>query len=157
LTQRQSHYATLWQGDSIYTPSVAVNGQEKRNWSGIRVFEPNDARPGVLKAATSDGKSFEIEFRPQQPSGAGYDVHLALLASGISSKVAAGENSGRNLEHDFVVLDLQDAPLKPDAAGGRARLTTNKPAEPGARKAVAIWVTERGELIPLQATGDWMP
>src|SRR3954451_18288608 len=102
----------------------------------MRVFGAADAQPGLLNAVTSDGKTFEVEFQPGKPSAAGYDAHLALLASGISSKVGAGENSGRNLEHDFVVFDLQDAPLKSDAAGGRTRLTITKPAEPGDRKAV---------------------
>jgi hypothetical protein len=26
----------------------------------------------------------------------------------------------------------------------------------GTRRAVAVWVTRRGELVPLQATGGWL-
>ena len=35
-----------------------------------------------------------------------YEIHAALLAGGIISEVKAGENKGRQLKHDFVVVNL---------------------------------------------------
>ena len=154
-TERQSRYAALWRSESVYTPAVVVNGREERGWSGTRLGAPNDKQTGVLRVATSDGKTFAVEFRPAAESASVYEAHLALLGSGLSTSVRAGENSGRNLAHDFVVLDLQNADLKSDSGAQRARLTTSAAAEPGARQAIAVWITQRGQLIPLQATGGW--
>ena len=82
-----------------------------------------------------------------------YEVHAAMLGGGITSPVRAGENEGRTLRHDFVALVLTTARLK---AGG-AELNLPKPAVAGVtRHALAVWITRRGELTPLQATGGWL-
>ncbi len=156
-TDRQSRYAALWRNESVYTPAVVLNGREERAWSSLRLGQPNDTSAGVLSVATSDGKTFEITFRPGPGATAPYEAHLALLASGLSTKVGAGENQGRSLPHDFVVLDLQKADLKSESGSATARVTTGATADPGARKAVAVWVTRRSELPPLQASGGWLP
>ncbi len=156
-TERQGRYAALWRSESVYTPAVAINGREERGWSGTRLNSPNDKQAGILSVATSDGKTFAVEFRPADGSVSTYEAHLALLGSGLSTKVQAGENSGRNLAHDFVVLELQNADLKSDSGPARAQLTTAARTESGARKSIAVWVTQRGQLVPLQATGGWLP
>ncbi len=156
-TERQSRYAAHWRSESVYTPAVVVNGREERGWSGTKFDLPNNKQTGHLNVTTSDGKTFAVEFRPVDGLSSAYEAHLALLGSGISTSVRAGENNGRNLAHDFVVLDLQDAGLKSDAGFNRARLTTDATTESGARKAIAVWVTPRGQLFPLQATGGWLP
>ncbi len=38
-----------------------------------------------------------------------------------------------------------------------ARLTMDATSEVGARKAVAVWVSARDQLAPVQATGGWLP
>jgi hypothetical protein len=156
-TERQRRYAAAWHGDSVYTPAVVVNGREQRGWSAASLSPPNDKQAGFLSVSTSDGKNFSVEFRPEQGNGTEYEAHLALLGSGISTRVRAGENSGRNLAHDFVVLDLRNGDLKFETGTARARLTTAAAVEPGARKAVAVWVTRRGQLDPQQAVGGWLP
>jgi hypothetical protein len=155
-TERQSRYAALWQSESVYTPAVVVNGREQRAWPVTNFSQPNDKQVGILSVTTNDGKNFALEFRPEKETEKDWEAHLAMLACGISSNVRAGENSGRNLQHDFVVLDLQNADMK-SAGTERVRLTSNTSAEPGARKAIAVWVTPRGQLVPAQATGGWLP
>jgi hypothetical protein len=156
-TERQRGYASLWQSESVYTPAVVLNGDEVRNWSGANVSRPNEKQVGVLTAKTTDGKTFAIEFRPAGGNTADREAHAALLGSGISSKIDAGENSGRNLQHDFVVLDLSDAEMKSEGGIMRARLTMNATRETGTRKAVAVWISARARLAPVQATGGWLP
>ena len=72
-----------------------------------------------------------------------YDVHVARLGFDLNINVKAGENSGRKLLHDFVVLSLADAPLN---AGGadciwppvRLRLLGHaKRSRPGLRNAAS--------------------
>ena len=155
-TERQRRYAALWRSGSVYTPAVVVNGREQRGWSSANLSQPNEREAGVLSVSSLDAKNFAVAFRPQEGSGTEYEAHLALLGSGISTNVRAGENSGRNLAHDFVVLDLRNGDLKSKQGRARASLTTVA-VEPGARKAVAVWVTRRGELDPQQAVGGWLP
>ncbi|MGH9808986.1 MAG: DUF1223 domain-containing protein [Terriglobia bacterium] len=155
-TERQRRYAALWSSESVYTPAVVVNGREQRDWSTSDLSQPNDKSVGVLRATTSDGRNFSIEFKPAQGDPGAFEAHLALLGSGISTDVRAGENNGRNLKHDFVVLDLQSAAMRTEGGAARLSLTTRNPGEPGARKAVAIWVSQPGKLVPLQATGGWL-
>jgi hypothetical protein len=156
-TERERRYASLWGSDSVYTPAVILNGREMRNWSGAGLAAPNGKAAGVLVAKTSDGQNFTIEFRPANGVSGNWDAHLALLGSGISSRIAAGENSGRNLKHDFVALGLRDAAMEGDAEVSRARLTIPAAVEPGARLAVAVWVSGRAQLAPVQAAGGWLP
>ena len=155
-TERQSRYAAAWGSGSVYTPAVVVNGREERGWSMRNLAQPNDKQIGILRASTGDGKSFFIDFKPAQGASESWEAHLALLGSDISTNVQAGENSGRNLKHDFVVLDLQNVAMKSEAGALRASLTLGSSAGAGARKAVAIWVSSRGELAPAQATGGWL-
>lgn len=156
-TERQRRYAALWRSGSVYTPAVVVNGREQRGWSSANLSQPNDKEAGVLSVSSPDAKNFSVEFRPQEGSGTEFEAHLALLGSGISTNVRAGENSGRNLAHDFVVLDFRNGDLKSEQGRARGSLATAVAVEPGARKAVAVWVTRRGELDPQQAVGGWLP
>jgi hypothetical protein len=156
-TERQGRYASLWQSGSVYTPALVVNGSETRNWLESDPSRVNDKNSGVLNVSTVDGKTFAIDFKPENRNTGDWDAHLALLGSGISSNVRAGENRGRNLQHDFVVLDLRDAAMKPENGTLRAHLTIEATGETGPRKAVAVWVSMRDRLAPVQATGGWLP
>ena len=156
-TERQRNYGSLWQSSSVYTPAVAINGQEVRSWSGRNPAQPNDKKTGRLTAQTKDGKTFHIDFKPETGPASGWQAHLALLASGITSKIGGGENGGRNLPHDFIVLALHDGAMQEAGGTAQASLTIDAKSEPGARQAVAIWITRAGEISPVQATGGWLP
>jgi hypothetical protein len=85
-----------------------------------------------------------------------FTVHLAVLGGGFTSQVTAGENRGETLRQEFVVLATAEHPLP--AAGvarGEWALPREKIAD-GERRALAVWVTRRGERAPLQATGGWL-
>jgi hypothetical protein len=74
--------------------------------------------------------------------------------------VTAGENGGETLRHEFVVIGLEEKLLSAEAAGGPvgATVTIPKPAVTDTkRRALAAWVTRGDELVPLQATGGWLP
>ncbi|HEY2801599.1 MAG TPA: DUF1223 domain-containing protein [Chthoniobacterales bacterium] len=153
-TARQSRYAALWRSESVYTPAYVVDGKEWRNWSA-NIPSP-DEQAGRLSATSADGKDWSIDFQPAKGGAEDWEVHAALLGTGISSKIGAGENSGRKLEHDFVVLVQQDAPLQAKSNHAVGSLAIPPPSESAPRKAVAIWVSRRGQLTPVQATGGWL-
>jgi len=120
------------------------------------------ATPGVLSVEVGVDGVCAARFTPGPDAGpapAGHDIHLALLAGGISSRVTAGENRGQTLSHEFVVLGTADKALSKDAGSPteRAAVALPHPIAAGAtRRALAAWVTRRGELAPLQATGGWL-
>ncbi len=150
FTQRQYAYAERWGSRSVYTPCFVRDGAE---WHATPRVEALGGTAGVL-AASYDGANLKVEFTPAagaKPAEArGYEVHAAILGAGIVSKVTAGENSGETLRHNFVALALGAAPL----GGDLALAVPNVAGVP--RHALAVWVTRRGELAPLQATGGWL-
>jgi hypothetical protein len=154
-TERQRRYAALWSSESVYTPAVVLNGTEWRNWSS-KTIPPNDKGTGQLRIWSDDGKRWEIEFQPEKGECGEWEAHLAFLGAGIASKIGAGENSGRNLIHDFVVLFQANEPMATRGGQASVSLTIPQLSEPAPRSAVASWVTRRGQLIPVQATGGWM-
>jgi hypothetical protein len=96
-------------------------------------------------------------FTPATNAITGYDVNAAFLISGLGSDVKAGENSGRHLKHDFVVIKLVRQPLvrKNDEFQGSFVMPAEQKKTEG-RLALAVWVARRGRPEPVQAAGGWL-
>jgi hypothetical protein len=111
----------------------------------------------VLTVNSADALHWQVSFASTNLVSANYEIHAALLAGGLSSDVKAGENRGRHLTHDFVVLSLVSARLS-DAKGiARGEFTLPSSTSAAAsERALAAWVTEAGRLESLQATGGWL-
>lgn len=159
FADRQRDYAALWRSDSIYTPGFVLNGREWRGWSR----RPTPPTPitetaGVLSVLRSNTNHWQVQFAPtpgRMPDRC--TAHVALLACGLSSNVKAGENRGRRLEHDFVVLSLTPVALAKQADVFHGEFDLPTPATPnGQRLALAVWVTHGDSLEPMQATGGWL-
>lgn len=161
FTARQYAYASAWRSGSVYTPCFVRNGAEWKPLYGGPAPAGGDA--GLLSVEVGAEGVCEVEFRPdpaERAANTAYEIHIAVLGGGISSRVTAGENGGATLIHEFVALGLADERLAVEAGGTvlRARLSLPKasPSE-GTRRALAAWVTRRGELAPVQAAGGWLP
>ena len=154
FTARQQRYAAAWGGDSVYTPGFVVNGKEWRNWFGGNAVPPISTRVGVLRVSLGNDGKLTATFVPEttQPHALALDV--ALLGNDLESDVKRGENSGRKLRHDFVVLDL----IKIDMVNESNRWTGSValPMQSSADKpsAIAAWIREG--RTPIQATGGWL-
>jgi hypothetical protein len=158
FTEREYAYASVWGSPNVYTPCFVRNGSEwKPQWG---LAGTSGAPAGVLTLELADG-TCRAKYRP--PDGApddGFEIHLALLGGGLSSKVTAGENGGETLKHDFVVLGLAQKGLVVERPAGVAWATLSLPTPSvgdAKRRAVAAWVTRRGDPAPVQATGGWLP
>jgi len=149
FTDRQYAYSRQWKSESVYTPGFVLDGAEWRQPSGQYPLSSSAEKTGVLSVEYADDGQCRVRFdRPGE-----YEVHAALLGGGIISQVKAGENEGRTLHHEFVALGMKSARV----AAGTAELSLPRTAgEGGAPRALAVWVTHRGELAPLQATGGWL-
>ena len=147
FTAREYAYAEAWRSGSVYTPCAVLDGTEWR--SGGKPPHPG-AAVGVLTAAY-DGTKVRVEFSPaKERVGPDYEVHAAILGAGIISKVSLGENRGETLRHEFVALTETSGRLGTDLAL-KIPATTGVP-----RHAIAVWITRRGELSPVQALGGWL-
>jgi len=147
FTARQYAYADQWRSNSVYTPGFVLNGAEWRQSSSPPARSAETASPLVVEYA-DDG-----QCRVRFAAAGDFEISAALLGGGIVSSVGAGENAGRTLHHEFVALRLESAPL----VNGAATLNLPAAAVTGvSRRALAVWVTRRGELTPLQATGGWL-
>ncbi|MEO7385740.1 MAG: DUF1223 domain-containing protein [Gammaproteobacteria bacterium] len=151
---RQRRYAADGGISTVYTPGLLLNGKDWRRWGG-------DARPGLgapagaLRAELS-GDELVVSFAANVIAGQQMIVNVALLGTGLSSTVKAGENRGVTLDHDFVVLGLARQPLA--GATGAYTGTVRIPSSPirAPRRALAIWVSSGDSQAPLQAAGGWL-
>jgi hypothetical protein len=155
---RQRDYAAVWGSENIYTPEFVLNGREWHNW-----FELNGApglsgtKAGLLKVTSEDTHHWQVRFNPAVAGASGYEVNAALLGSGLDSDVNAGENAGRHLRHDFVVLKFIHQPLSPGNDGLQGVFTLDASQKtPEDSQALAVWVTRSGSLTPVQAVGGWL-
>jgi hypothetical protein len=157
FSQRQRQYRQAGGIDTVYTPGMLVNGEEWRGWyRGEPVPRSDDAIVGQLSLMVEAGRSAEIDFTPDvsQPM-TDLVVHVAVLGSGIESEIEAGENRGRSLRGDFVVLGYQSI-AKRDANNHWHMDWPALKASHASRYAVAAWISRGGNPSPLQATGGWL-
>ena len=158
FSDRQRAYAAAWHSDSIYTPCLVLNGREWRPW-----FRSHDGpstsgeETGILTVDSMDQKQWHVHFAAVSQKPQHYQVHAALLANGLTSDVTAGENRGRHLTHDFVVLSYTDAYLPGHTNEFHGDITLDTTAStPNVQNAVAFWVTPINQLEPIQAIGGWL-
>ncbi len=156
FTDRQRRYAKEHTIPTIYTPGLLSNGKEWRNfaWAAPTTSRGRNVGPMIVKA---DGDELAISFQPVQTLAVDKLVaNIALLGFGLTSDVRAGENMGRQLSHDFVVLEYARAPMNFD--DGSYRITTRRPRSnvDAERYAIALWVSKENQQTPLQAVGAWL-
>lgn len=141
----------------VYTPGMFKDGAEYRSW---RRTPPNEvaeqSRPaaaGELTISRVEGNEWVVTYEPANPTTKPDQVFAAVLGNKLSNAVARGENAGRRLDHDFVVLQLERAALNKSSADAQtlqARFTLD--TDVTEHPALAAWVTN-GSGQPLQAVG----
>lgn len=158
FTRRQYTYSEAWRNQRVYTPGFVVNGREWL-WSRREIIPPATSTSAGVLEVWQDGEELVVRYKPSGAATRPWVAHVALLGNGIETAVGRGENAGKKLRHDFVVLDHQHKAMKPDDnATSVAEFPAPKPAtDTKVRHALAIWVEADGRLAPLQATGTWWP
>lgn len=159
-SERQQVYAAAWRSDRVYTPGFVLNGSEWRGWSEGKPIPSLRVETGALTLDVFPGAAnvrfaFPVGSRPIMPGAP--VAHVAVLGMGLSRNIKAGENKGKTLVHDFVVMDYQRVLLREenDSWTGVGKWRVTKPAEPN-RYAVAVWVTTDEHTEVIQAAGGWL-
>lgn len=152
-TQRQYRYKATGSVNAVYTPGFVINGDEWRGWFRKEQPKIDQSTTGQLQVKLNKSK-VTASFDPAELSHQRYTLNLAVLASGIRSRITAGENSGRTLRQEFVVVGFKSVP------SDKAQWATDLPLsrdDSANSYAVAAWITRDSSPIPLQATGSWIP
>jgi hypothetical protein len=159
FTDRQRAYAKVWGSENIYTPEFVLNGKEWSHGVWQKGVPPaTDTNAGVLSIHSDDVLHWQVAFSPAQTENAVYELHAALLANGVRSDVKAGENAGRQLEHDFAALAFIELPLVSRSNVFNSTFVLNAgPKVQAGRLALAAWITLNGNGEPIQAVGGWLP
>jgi hypothetical protein len=119
-----------------------------REWQERTVPVSSSEKAGVFKLSVTNNK-ISAEFNPATGGMRDVDLHVAMLGFDLSTKVTAGENSGRDLHQDFVVLALTTEKM----SDGKAEIHLTPESRAGA---IAAWITASNQLEPIQATGGWL-
>jgi hypothetical protein len=153
---RQRKLSQLQRMALVYTPQVLLQGRDFRGW-GSKAFDEALARINAQPAKASlklhllgvGAKGLEVEASAQLLERSDDTaLYLAVYESKLQSRVSAGENRGRILNHDYVVLEWQG----PFAITNRLVERRRLPLLPGANPAnsgVAAFVQNRrtGEVL----------
>jgi hypothetical protein len=168
--QRQRHYRQLGNSGSVYTPQFIVNGEEWRGYF-LRPLagslpEPETSPSGRLMIkAVEENKQLNIEtlFKSQQPLQPirQQRLHVALIGTDIQTAVKRGENRGRTLEHNFVVLKHKSYSMTGTptilTSEGTFNLQEDLPETLAAdtRVGLAVWISDGSDRV-VQAAGGWL-
>ena len=161
FTERQQRSARALGLPSAYTPGFIVDGREWRGFfSGQALPKPRVGRSAGQLRARLDAGEVVLELRPDDASPQSeVSLHVALLGVGLCDSIAAGENRGKEIRQDFVVLGYASGKAQPardeSVLTGRMALPRWTGAAPD-RYALAVWATDADKLEPLQAAGGWI-
>lgn len=116
---------------------------------------------GVIIAELHD-QSVSIRYVPRLPDSPKplmqqLEVHVAVLGFDVLTEVPRGENRGKKLVHDFVVLGATSQLMTRQEDQATAQLTLPDVSEFLSKKlALVIWVSAVGDPRPIQAAGGWL-
>ncbi len=113
-SRRQNQYASWLRLQSVYTPQIVVNGKKEfvgseeatlRSSIKADLQEPSQAVLTLTSVKANQGQ-VSWQYRTQG-AGKNTSLLLAIVQRSASTKVGAGENSGRTLSHVQIVRNFQ--------------------------------------------------
>lgn len=153
FSQRQRQLAINKTLSSVYTPAVLINSTETSAWRHSALPKPVQAK-SVGKLALDVNDNITATYTPTITTPSNLILNVATLKMDITVAVKAGENNGRTLHHDFVVVDFKQVAMSHDA-NNQFYASIDKAAVLGSDKsehALVAWVSDKN-LTSLQATG----
>ena len=159
---------------AVYTPGFVMNGSEWRNFFNAFGNPPiaplaNAEQTGDLRIKLEGNALSALFDTDQLVTAEPLILNLAVLGFDLQTSILRGENGGRTINHDFVVLhhqqvasdsSLQDSPShSPSHSQSHSEWQSELPSEfleSSQKLALAAWVSEPEKPAPLQATGGWL-
>lgn len=149
---RQRRYHQEKGISSVYTPGFVSNGDEWRRWFGLKKIDRSNEMPGELKVLLHDG-IIKANYDGKEVEKMPLKLNVALLGFGLETKINAGENAGRTLQHDFVVIGQDEQ----KSFNGQWTLSVpNAQKHEVSRLGIALWVSSVDRQKPIQSVGGWV-
>jgi hypothetical protein len=115
-SERQRKIAAFGGAGFVYTPQFTFNGKDFRSWNdnrlrqGIESISKEVSHVDLtlkLSSETNGERSLKSTAQTAYTDDARQaDIFIAIYENKLNSQVHAGENSGRELKHDYVVREL---------------------------------------------------
>lgn len=111
FAKRQREMAASGHARGVYTPQIAINGQDTRSWLSESRFKSEIASINRMPAKaeirlminSTTAKSVQVSTSIKTAEARPLVYYLALQENNLQSSVNAGENRGEQLHHDYVV------------------------------------------------------
>lgn len=124
FAKRQREMAASGHARGVYTPQLAINGQDSRSWlsdarfkSEVASINRQPAKAEIrLTANATTTRSVQVSTSIKTAEAGPLVYYLALQENNLQSTVNAGENRGELLRHDYVVRQWL-GPFKVGAEG----------------------------------------
>lgn len=155
---RQKRYVAAWNTGALYTPGIVLNGKPWKGWRGTEAL-PHFERPNVgsLHIKSNNKRDFSFTFQPSpEVQGEEYEAFFTVIGFDLISDVRAGENHGKQLKHDFVVLEMRRAKMHESSSANFSSDFTSDLEhykEQYGQIGIVGWVSYLNVPTPLQATG----
>jgi hypothetical protein len=158
---RQRKLTQLQRLALVYTPQVMLQGRDFRGW-GTPTFDEAVSRINgrlapasiALEIAARDATGLRVVAQAElldRALRADPALYLAAYENRLESRVTAGENRGRTLRHDYVVLQWHGPFSLPSGALKLERLLPLLPGAVPNNSGVAAFVQDRRTAEVLQA------
>ena len=154
FSERQRRYAQRQDISRVYTPGFFINGNEwrgffqrHRNWQDSL----SQKKVGSL-SVTYQHPTLQATFNGTLPDDA--RLNTAWIGLGLTSSIQRGENRGKTLQHDFVVLQWNHQPMP------SSMMTVTLPSPPDhgqQRTGLVAWISQNSDPRPVQAVGGLLP
>ena len=102
---------------------------------------------GVLRVSVGDDGKVSATFVADAIQARPLTLNVTLLGNDLESDVKRGENSGRKLRHDFVVLQLAKSEMTNQGSVWTGKILLSSNAGTDKATALAAWV-KSGETAP---------
>ena len=152
---RQRRYVTEGGVGFVYTPGLFRDGQE---WQGWRVSDPlvSDAQPIGNLNLTVQNDHVAARFDTLDDNLGDLSLNVAVLGMNLQTTVRAGENAGKTLRHDFVVVGFTSVELEYSDGDYAAATELPTPIVQSDDRAIVAWVSSKQQQAPIQSAGGFL-
>ncbi len=153
---RQRRYAAEGGVGTVYTPGLFRNGQAWRGWRTSNTVTSDAPAVGNLSITVKHG-GVDARFDALAFDSADLVLNVAVLGMNLETRIRAGENAGKTLHHDFVVVGLSSVALEYSNGKYIAAIELPDAKLQTSDRAIVAWISNAQRQAPIQSTGGILP
>ncbi len=163
---RQRQYQRLGLTHQVATPGFVVSGKGWNGWFRGQRLPKEQTVPALGKIELEiEARDLTVRYLSgkAKPDDDSFKINIALLAFDMNSNIDSGENRGRELKQDFVVLSLHhEFLLNKQLLLSQQELWSSRVSLPdivdelGVTMALLAWISKGSDPRPIQVAGGWL-